>query len=138
VRGDGRTRRIDVYALGFTDGVTAEQRQNRERLDRFIQLVGDPDGQLPVVVPSSPRRYETDALAVLIRRSGTSEGESRDWPLGDLAGTQCAVFRGLDLTAVLDAARDAREDARWLSRNQSYRLFLRPLLPDERSCDDLR
>ena len=42
VRVDGRARRVDVYALDFTDGVTTEQRDNRERLTRLIQRAGDP------------------------------------------------------------------------------------------------
>jgi hypothetical protein len=138
VRADGITRHVDVYALSFRDGLTAEQRDNRERLERLIQQVGDPDAQRPVVVPNSTRRYETTALAVLVRRSDTTDGETRDWPLDDLAGTECEVFRGSDLTAVLDAAGNARQDAQWLSGNESYQLVFRPLLPDEKGCDDVR
>ncbi len=138
VHAGGTTHRVEVYALGFTDGLTAEQRENRERLNRFIQLTGDPDARREFVLPDSTRRYEMTAVAVIIRPSDTTDGETRAWPLGDLAGTQCAVFRGRDLTAVLDAARNAREDVRWLSGNDSYRLVFRPLLPDEKGCDDLR
>jgi hypothetical protein len=35
--------RVNVYALGFSDGLTLDQRENRARLDRFIQLAADPD-----------------------------------------------------------------------------------------------
>ena len=63
--------------------------------------------------------------------------EERRWPLGDLAGTECAVFHGAELAAVLDAADGARGDVRWLSGNDSYRLVFRPLLPDEQTCDDV-
>jgi hypothetical protein len=137
VRAGGATYRVDVYALGFDDGLTAAQRENRKRLQQFIELAGDADALRDVVVAGSTRRYEPSALAVLIRPSDATEGETHDWPLGDLAGAQCVVFRGADLAAVLDAARTAREDARWLSAGQSYQLVFRPLLPDERSCKDL-
>jgi hypothetical protein len=45
------------------------------------------------------------------------------------------VFRGAELAAVLDAADGAREDVRWISGDDSYRLVFRPLLPDEQTCD---
>jgi hypothetical protein len=134
---DGRTRHVDVHALGFTDGLTDQQRQNRDRLNELIQRAGDADAQVALVVPGTTRRYEPNALAVLIRPSDTSDSETRDWPLGDLAGAQCAAFRSSDLVAVLDAARNA-EDVRWFSAGESYRLVFRRLLPDEKGCDDLR
>jgi hypothetical protein len=143
----GTTRRVDVYALDFTDGVTTEQRENRERLSRFIQMAGDPGAMRDVVVPGSTRRYETAALAVIVRRSGSTEGETRAWPLGDLAdvgtpyrrlpGARCKVFDRGQLAAVLGAARAARDGDRWESAGSTYELQFRPLLPDERGCEDL-
>ncbi|HEY3096854.1 MAG TPA: hypothetical protein VGK05_08450 [Acidimicrobiia bacterium] len=139
VHAGGRTHRVEAYALGFTDGLTPEQRENRERLNRFIGLAGDPEALRDVVVPGGTHRYEPTALAVHVQPFLVDiKTEERNWPLGDLAGMECAVFRGRDLTAVLDAARNAREGVRWLSGNDSYRLVFRPLLPDEKGCDDLR
>jgi hypothetical protein len=132
-----RTRRVDVYALGSSDGLTPDQRENRARLDRFIQLAADPDALLTFVVPASERRYEPEALAVLVRPSDATGGDTHAWPLGDLSGTACAVLTGNDLAAVLDAARTARLGDPWISGNVSYRLAFRPLLPDERTCDDV-
>jgi hypothetical protein len=141
VRADGTTRQVEVYALGFkgrVSGVTPEHMENRRRLEQFIQRAGDSDALGDAVVPGSTRRYEPEALAVRIEPFlADLETERRDWPLGDLAGTECAVVAGGDLAAVLDAARTAREDVRWLSGNESYRLVFRPLLPDEHTCDDV-
>lgn len=134
---DGRTRRVEIYALDFDDGLTAEQRDNRERLRKLIQLAGDADAMRAFVVPDSARRYEPTALAVFIRPSDTTDGETRAWPLGDLQGMRCAVFRGDDLRAIFDAARAAREGDRWESAGSTYQLQFRPLLPNERSCDDV-
>jgi hypothetical protein len=50
---------------------------------------------------------------------------------------RCAVFRGSDLATALDAARAARDGDRWRSERATYDLGFRPLLPDERTCDDL-
>jgi hypothetical protein len=139
VRVDGTTRQVDVYALEFDDGLTAEQRENRRRLLQFIGFVGHPHGVGVHVVPDSTRRYEPEALAVRAEPFLVDvETERRAWPLGNLAGTECAVYGGGDLAAVLDAARTAREDVRWLSGDESYRLVFRPLLPDEHTCDDVR
>jgi hypothetical protein len=139
VRVEGTTRQVQVYALGLDDGLTAEQRENRRRLLQFIGFAGHPHGVGVHVVPDSTRRYEPEALAVRAEPFLLDiETERRDWPLGDLAGTECTVVSGADLPAVLDAARTAREDVRWQSAGETYQLDIRPLLPDEHTCDDLR
>lgn len=147
VRVDGRSRRVDVYALSFSDGVTAEQRDNRGRLTRLIERAGDPDAVRVDVVPGSTRRYEPTALAVIIRPSDSTEGDARAWPLDDLAGigdpyeqlanATCKVFDRGQLAAVLHAARTARDGDRWESAGATYNLQFRPLLPDQRGCEDL-
>jgi hypothetical protein len=137
VRVDGRARTIDVYALNFSDGVTAAQRENRGRLTNFIELAGDPGALLPVVVPGSTRRYDPVAVAVLVRPSDTTDGDTHAWPLGDLAGTECFVLGGSDAAAVLEAARTAREGDAWESAGATYSVVFRPLLPDEHTCEDV-
>jgi hypothetical protein len=138
LRVDGTNAEVQVYALGFDDGLTAEQRENRRRLQQFIGFAGHAHGVGVHVVPGSTRRYEPEVLAVRVEKFLSDvKTEERHWPLGDLAGTDCAVFRGTELAAVLGAADGAREDVRWFSGDDSYRLVLRPLLPDERSCDDV-
>jgi hypothetical protein len=137
VRVDGRSRTIDVYALGFSDGLTLDQRENRARLDRFIQLAADPVALLPFVVPGSERRYDPVAVAVLVRPSGATDGDTHAWPLGDLADTDCFVLGGSDAAIALDAARTAHEGDAWQSAGATYSVIFRPLLPDEHNCEDV-
>jgi hypothetical protein len=134
---DERTRRVNVYALGFSDGLTRDQRENRARLDRFIQLAADPHALLPFVVPASERRYEPGALAVLVRPSDATDGDVHAWPLGDLAGTDCVVLTGGDVTTAVQAERTAREGDAWESAGATYTVTFRPLLPDEHTCEDV-
>jgi len=147
VQVDGRARRVDVYALDFTDGVTTEQRDNRERLTRLIQRTGDPDALRGDIIPGSTRRYEPTAVAVIIRPSDSTEGAERAWLLDDLAsvgdpyerlaGATCKVFDRGELAAVLEAARPARDSDRWESAGATYSLEFRLLLPDQRGCEEL-
>jgi hypothetical protein len=141
VRADGATHRVSVYALGFTgrvSGVTPEQSQNRRRLQRFIERAGDPGALGGDVVPGSTRRYEPTAIAALVHPSDTTAGATHAWPLGDLTGTECTVYEGAELATVLDVARTAREGDAWESAGATYSVAFRPLLPDERTCADLR
>ncbi|HEV8207022.1 MAG TPA: hypothetical protein VGR04_10085 [Acidimicrobiia bacterium] len=138
LRLDGRTRTVDVYALNFSDGVTAVQRENRRRLTNFIELAGDPGALLPVVVAGSTRRYAAAAIAVLVRPSDATNGDTHAWPLGDLAGTDCVVLNGGEAGTALDAARAAHEGDVWESAGATYDVAFRPLLPDERTCADVR
>ena len=58
-------------------------------------------------------------------------------PYERLVGATCKVFDRGQLAAVLEAARPARDGERWESAGASYNLEFRPLLPDERGCEDL-
>jgi hypothetical protein len=138
LRVDGTEAEVQVYALNFDDGLTVEQRENRRQLQQFIGFVGHAHGVGVHVMPESTRRYEPEALAVRVEPFLSDvKTEEHQWPLGDLAGTDCAVFRGGELAAVLHEADSAREDVRWLSGDDGYRLVFRPLLPDEQTCDDV-
>jgi hypothetical protein len=140
VRADGITRRVDVYALGFrgrVSGVTPEQSEQRDRLQQFIELAGDAGALGDDVVAGSERRYEPTALAVRVEPADASDGETHGWPLGDLAGAECAVHRGADVARALDVARTAHEGDAWESAGATYTVTFRPLLPDERTCADL-
>jgi hypothetical protein len=140
VRTDGRTRQVEVYALAFkgrVSGVTPEQNENRDRLERFIELTGDAGALGDDVVAGSERRYEPTALAVLVRPADASDDDTHAWPLGDLAGTDCVVITGSNLAAVVGAARTAREREAWTSAGSTYSVVFRPLLPDEHTCDDV-
>lgn len=138
---DGRaTSTVSVYALDFTGAtaLTNEQVKNRLLLSRFVAMVGDPDALHDFVV-DDVRRYQPEALAVLVRRAETTGGDTHEWPLDDLADARagCLVVSGDDLTAVLEAARSARGGDRWESAGATYDLEFRPLLPDQHDCEDL-
>jgi hypothetical protein len=140
VRVDGRTRRVAVYALGFKgrmSGVTPEQSENRRRLEQFVDLAGDTGALGDAIVAGSEQRYEPGALAVLVEPANASEGDTHAWPLGDLAGAECAVHTGADLATALDVARTAHEGDAWESAGATYTVTFRPLLPDERTCADV-
>jgi hypothetical protein len=140
VRADAGTRQVEVYALGFkarVSGVTPEQSENRDRLEQFVDLVGDAGALGDEVVPGSERRFEPGALAVLVRQSDATDGDTHAWPLGDLAGTDCTVYTDGDLATALDAARGAREGDAWQSGGAAYNVVFRALLPDEHTCEDV-
>jgi hypothetical protein len=140
VRADGITRRVNVYALGFrsrVSGVTPEQSEQRDRLQQFIELAGDAEAFGDDVVPQTERRYEPTALAVRVEPADASDGETHAWPLGELAGAECAVHTGADVARALDVARAAHDGDVWESAGATYTVTFRPLLPDERTCADL-
>src|SRR5215216_2417739 len=137
VRVAGRSRTVDVYALNFSDGVSAAQRENRRRLTNFIELAGDAGALGDEVLPGSTRRYDPVGVAVLLHPSDATDGDTHAWPLGDLAGTDCLVLSGSDATTVLDAARTARDGDAWQSAGATYDVVFRPLLPDDHTCDDV-
>jgi hypothetical protein len=49
----------------------------------------------------------------------------------------CATVTGAELAAVASAAEATTEGTPWVWEGQRYAIWLRPLLPDESSCDDL-
>jgi hypothetical protein len=80
LRLDGRTRTVDVYALNFSDGVTAAQRENRRRLTNFIELAGDPGAIAP-----RRRRRQHAALRRSCDRSARSPVGRNQWRHARLA-----------------------------------------------------
>jgi hypothetical protein len=82
-------------------------------------------------------RYEPTALAVLVRSSDATDGDTHAWPLGDLTGTDCVVLTGADVATASAAARGTNDGHVWESAGATYTVPFRPLLPDERTCADL-
>jgi hypothetical protein len=135
---DGETFSTSVYALDFAaEDLRDEQRANREALQAFIDDVRE----------ASPRRpYEVKRLAVLVTPAeGGANGKVVEWPLDDLAtigvgarlAERCLVVSGDDLDAVLPLAKRARFGTLWQSGDKDWRLVFRPLLPHERTCEDI-
>jgi len=146
INAGGVERDVSAYALDFVDGdddLEPAQREARQRLRDFLAAV-DAD--------VATEGYEAEAVAVFVRpfepdETVDSSSETREWPLGDLAGAgepalgssdiRCLVVEGADAQTVLAAADDAGADDRWRSGDAEYSIDFRPLLPDETTCDQL-
>jgi hypothetical protein len=146
INAGGVERDVSAYALDFVDGdddLEPAQQEARRRLRDFLRAV-DAD--------VATEGYEAESVAVFVRpfdvdETGDSSAETREWPLGDLAGAgepafgtgdiRCLVVEGADAQTVLVAADEAGADDRWRSGDAEYSIDFRPLLPDESGCDDL-
>ncbi len=132
-------RTTKVTAPSVDDGLTAAQREARGRLRSFMDELSDLDAWLGGEI-GEPEPYPYTRLAVLAlpRDPGSPE---RQWPLADPAtagaphGTgRCQIVSGTDLPRI----RAAPPDTVWRGGSGLFQVVLRPLLPDERTCQDLR
>ncbi|MFB9832118.1 hypothetical protein [Actinoallomurus acaciae] len=122
----------------------------RPRTTKIIQEgrhADDPAARfLPRLVPSSwprgdqstdPRPYRPSRVAVLAATA--DESDAPKWPFTSLGtgtrvgGRTCTVLTGRDATAVQRLA--GRPE--WRDHGQTFRVAVRPLLPDERDCTAL-
>ncbi|WP_433271578.1 hypothetical protein ACQPZF_12765 [Actinosynnema sp. CS-041913] len=94
--------------------------------------------------PESATGYQPTSLAVLATGGVGQDAPAEPWPSGPLErGTStgeglCTVVSGDDLAVVLRLAQGRRqEDSRWTSGGSTFVVSFRPLLPDERTCEDL-
>ena len=119
-------------------GLTAEQRSARERLRTYVRQVQDAAS----AAPAEPD--EGEGLAVLAEPYGEGqlvEGPAPSelaWPGPALAAAGCAVVTGAEATEVRRAAAAASVETPWTTAGQVLRLALRPLLPHERTCEDVQ
>jgi hypothetical protein len=135
-----------AYALAIGTGGSrlspAQQRARRE-LARFVSAL--PKGlRSTAYVPRALAVYATAATAPAPAGSSTVT-----WPLArDLAragstatgaGFRCMLVRGSAARTLLATLRHANAASRWKARGTpgTYTLVVRPLLPDERSCDTI-
>ncbi|MBB3085920.1 hypothetical protein [Geodermatophilus sabuli] len=130
-------------------GLTPEQRAVRGELMGLIDVLGSPDASLRAAGPVS---YRPSAVAAVVAEyAAAPEPElvqpDSPWPgpalpgepLEERLGLSCVVARGADADAVLDAAGRANALTPWLAADGSrWALTLRPLLPHESGCGDLR
>ena len=140
VRG-GTPQTTSVNALQESPGghgLTAAQEKARADLkalmDRLTSLAGDTTA------------YAADRLAVLATDYGPLDDGSGvkptdvAWPGPDpSAGQPVSLPQGrcFVLDTVPDVVRSANAITRWLVGDQAWRMSFRPLLPDEKGCDDL-
>jgi hypothetical protein len=148
-----RVREIleDVRASGLLDSppkpgagtvvTTTADGERHVALLRRDQAVALDNLLADLPVSSGDSLYEPRALAVIAAAPAEAtegiEPETRDWPLGDLP-PGCSVIRGADLAPVLGAAMQANQLTRWrIAGGLLVGVTFRPLLPHERSCDDV-
>ena len=119
-------------------GLTEAQRAARERLRALVRQVQDAASSAPA------EAYEGEGLAVLAEPYGEGQGAA-DVPPSELAwpgpapapGT-CSVLTGAEAAQARSVAASASVETRWTAGGQVLRLALRPLLPHERTCEDVQ
>jgi hypothetical protein len=127
--GRARTSRIIQYG-----DKAAKTQEFLKRLDPARWPAGD--------VTAAPRAYRPSRVAVLAYPAddtGTAEPRTPApaWPLGSLeSGTRvgtrsCTTLGGADAAS---AQRLATRDTPWTYHGRTYRVTVRPLLPDEAGC----
>jgi hypothetical protein len=118
-------------------GLTAGQRAARERLRAYVRQVHDAVSAVPA------EAYEGDGLAVLAEPYGDAPAgdvpsSTLAWPGPALTAGECLVLDGEQATEARRVAASASVETRWTSSGQVLRLAFRPLLPAERSCEDVQ
>ena len=144
---EGRSHRVEAYALGAgtPQGLSAAQRENRERLLDLQRRME----QLAAAIVVEP--YRAEAVSVLVRpypeaAQGAPQDpppDQADWPLGSLTsdvrerpGPSCLGFTGPEAERVLAAARNAKSNTQWRSGGRTWALSFRPELPGVTPCRD--
>ncbi|GAB7052609.1 hypothetical protein [Catenuloplanes indicus] len=144
---------VEAYALaeaaGAANGLSAEQVRDRELLSGLIIALQDLETTLGPGRVKEPADYQPAAIAGVAMPFQQAEGDpaqtEKAWPGPALPGTP--LGEGLDMGCVsaeaqaakdvLAAAESATAITPWTSAGKKYTVQLRPLLPDERDCDDL-
>jgi len=105
----------------------------------------DPEAWPPADQAAPARPYRAPRMAVIAGDSPARPGQRvSDWPLdrplgrGErAAGGLCAIVTGEDRDTVVKHVATASADHRWRSGGRVYSVRLRPLLPEERTCQDV-
>ena len=150
---DGRTHRIEAYALGMEGeerpaGMPVGEWEARRALQAFVTQIGDLASWLPPGSIAGAAAYESTAARLLVGPYAPDDQlpqHPEEWPLAAPltsfgeptafdAGTTCGVVDGGDWTTVQALARQANDLTPWVSDGHRYAIDFRPLLPDEHSC----
>ena len=125
-----------------------EDAKARAALAGFQATLGDLKSWLPKGSVGEETSFDpTEMRVYVLPYQGDPElpQEPMDWPLGTpLSGfgeplandpqTRCGVVSGDEFEQVYAAGQTANQLTPWESDGTTYRLILRPLLPDERGC----
>jgi hypothetical protein len=155
---------VTAYALGigndpaWTDG----ERTARAQLFAFAQrMAGLPQSLSADAIAEPESAYQIDRLQVvaeptsMVSSAATPASASTpipqppmDWPLttplgasgspyqgpGATTNTRCTEIDGAEADTLVEALRAANALKPWQSDGETYRVLVRPLLPDERAC----
>jgi hypothetical protein len=149
---DGATVVHDAYALGFEnaslDGLTDEQRNAREALAGFVELVKGLADERPDLIAAAPGPYQPEAVDVHVWRApeDADPAGAIEWPLGTapeafppdaaLSDARCATVRGADLAALLQALGGAEGPVLLRSGDALWSAGYHVVLPGEEPCSD--
>ena len=128
--------------------LTKAQQQARTKLRAFVDELGDLTTRL---MTGEPQQYRPETIAGIVQPYVEPEdqpGRPRavPWPGPALPGEpmnpdlklSCVAAAGEQADAVLAAAKDATAISPWVWAGKSWSVLLRPLLPDETGCADLK
>jgi hypothetical protein len=134
-----------VVAPTQIDGVTAPQREARQRLRSLVNNLANLDTWLGTDIAKDSPPYGYAQLAAFAQpQDPNPNAPQRPWPLADLATTgephgvgRCQIISGTDLDTLRGASTGATLNTHWRSGDQVFRVLLRPLLRTEKACRDL-
>lgn len=128
--------------------LTKAQQQARKKLRTFIDGLGDLTTELNA---GKPQSYRPETIAAIVQpyvAPDDQAGRPRtvEWPGPALPGEPltsqpqptCVAATGEQRDAVLAAAADATANTPWVWAGNSWSVLLRPLLPEETGCADLK
>lgn len=129
--------------------LTAPQKQARKKLLAFTEKLNKMTTE---PAAGTPQQYRPETLAAIVQRYAVADDglperpKTVEWPgpalpgesLSPTTGLSCVAATGKQADAVLAAAKDANAATPWISGGDAYSVRLRPLLPDETGCADLK
>jgi hypothetical protein len=128
--------------------LTPAQRQARKKLSTFIDELGE---MVTNLTTAEPQPYRPEVLAAIVQPYVEPDDQpgrplTVEWPGPALPGEPlspnlqltCVTATGEQRDAVLAAARNATANTPWVGAGKSWSVLLRPLLPDETGCADLK
>ena len=127
--------------------LTKAQQQARKKLRAFIDELGDLTTKL---TSGTPQPYRPETVAAIVQPYAAPDDDQAgrprtvEWPGPALPGEPltpqltCVAATGEQRDAVLAAAADATANTPWVWAGNSWSVLLRPLLPEETGCADLK
>ena len=152
ITGDSRDE-LDVYALeqAVADNLNPDQQAARAELSRLRAAMTDLPRTLGAQSVTAAQPYQPTSVAAIAEPwtdPGPEYGPLTDvpWPGPELPGqplpsaseVSCLDVTGDEADAALQAGASASAATPWTSGGQRWTIALRPLLPDERGCNELQ